>query len=549
MSSEEQNALAQGRFDYIVVGGGAAGCVLAARLSEDNSKQVLLLEAGPASDTHLPDSPLNDASRLVLENYNWHYQARLKGEYTPASEVIRQVAENPVQETRPQYFDYRVGKVMGGSSAVNGAVALRTFPRDFAAWAEMGCTQWTWDKVLPWYCRSETDIDFPDCPQHGDAGPMVLRRPAAESLHPLDAAFSQACQDLGIPYAADLNEGEAPAVGLVPANVTQLSRRVDVCQSYLMPVMDRPNLTVLTEVLVSGIRFDEQTVVGVDVIRQGRSLSFDSGEVVVAAGAIGSPALLQRSGIGDPEHLQALGIPVRVASPAVGRNLQDHASLVLWALPKTGICRPGLPWRQIAARIASGVVDAESDVQIGLLNNVESSTVPKFRNRVDYPMLVGASAMLMQPAARGQVFITSREAEVLPSIHLPLRENDDDIARMVGAVRQLWQALHAPQVASFLDGVQFWSEAMIGNDRVMHSAVKNMLNPGWHASGTVRMGPEGDPNCAAAEDGRVYGVSGLTVADASLFPLIPSMPTNLTTIMLAERIAHALKTGGLDDIA
>ncbi|KDM89831.1 GMC family oxidoreductase [Photobacterium galatheae] len=545
MSTPQQKALAQGQFDYIVVGGGAAGCVLAARLSEDSSKQVLLLEAGPASDTHLPDSPLNDASRLVLENYNWHYQAKLKGEHQPASEVIRQAAENPVQEKRPQYFDYRVGKVMGGSSAVNGAVALRTFPRDFTAWAEMGCTQWTWEKVLPWYCRLETDTDFPGCAQHGNTGPMVLRRPAPESLHPLDAAFSQACQDLGIPYAADLNAGEAPAVGLVPANVTQLSRRVDVCQSYLLPVMERPNLMVLTEVLVSCIRFEGRSAVGVEVVQEGRSLSFDAHEIVVAAGAIGTPALLQRSGIGDPEHLQALDIPVRVANPAVGRNLQDHASLVLWALPKAGVCHSGLPWRQIAARIASGVDDA-ADVQIGLLNNVESSTVPKFRDRVDYPMLVGASAMLMQPVARGQVFITSREAEVLPSIHLPLREHDEDIDRMVGAVRQLWQALHAPEVASFLDGVQFWSDAMIGNDRVMHSAVKNMLNPGWHASGTVRMGPETDPNCAAAEDGRVYGVSGLTVADASLFPVIPSMPTNLTTIMLAERIAHALKTGGLD---
>lgn len=545
MSALAEEPLAQSQFDFIIVGGGSAGCVLAARLSEDGHKRVLLLEAGPESDAHLADSPLADASRLVLEGYNWSYQAQLKGSLSPTSDVVRHLSTGQQKDKYPPPFDYRVGKVLGGSSAVNGAVALRTFPRDFARWADMGCPQWSWQHVLPWYRRLETDTDFPGDDLHGNQGPMVLRRPGADSLHPLDMAFSAACQKQGIPYTEDLNAGEAPGVGLVPSNVKQHAQRLDAYQAYLAPVQDRPNLTVLTDVLVSAIRFSGTVVSGIEAIYQGRCYSFEAGEVVLAAGAIGTPALLQRSGIGDPAHLNSLNIPVRVDRPAVGRNLQDHASLVIWALPKAGVCRRGLPWRQIAARICSGAGE-ETDVQIGLLNNVESHTVPKFRHRLEYPMIVGASAMLMQPAARGQVFITSREAEVLPSIQLPLRENEQDVHRMVGAVRQMWRALNDPEVACFLDGIQFWSEAMINSDRVMHSAVKNMLNPGWHASGTVRMGPEHNPDCAADQNGRVYGVTGLTVADASLFPVIPSMPTNLTTIMLAERISHALRTGGLD---
>ncbi|MGB7996942.1 MAG: GMC family oxidoreductase N-terminal domain-containing protein, partial [Photobacterium halotolerans] len=200
MSALAEEPLAQSQFDFIIVGGGSAGCVLAARLSEDSHKRVLLLEAGPESDAHLADSPLADASRLVLEGYNWSYQAQLKGSLSPASDLVRHLSAAQQKDKYPPPFDYRVGKVLGGSSAVNGAVALRTFPRDFARWAEMGCPQWSWQHVLPWYRRLETDTDFPGDDLHGDQGPMVLRRPDADSLHPLDRAFSAACQKQGIPY-------------------------------------------------------------------------------------------------------------------------------------------------------------------------------------------------------------------------------------------------------------------------------------------------------------------------------------------------------------
>lgn len=532
MKRSRHHPLERTEFDCIVVGGGTAGCVVAARLSEDADRSVLLLEAGRDSDVNEPGSPLRDASRLVLEGYNWDYAANVR--------EASSIGTAPGAPSTRKPFGYKLGKVLGGSSAVNGAVALRGFPGDFEHWAALGCPGWSWDSVRLWYRKLEADNAIGGAAAAVD-GPVRLRRPSPDAIHPLDRAFTEACLRIGMPYVADINEGEGEAVGPVPSNVGDDAERRDIYRCYLEPVRARSNLAILTDALTEAIVFQDRTAVAVQVARGGQRQRIKARRIVLCAGAIGSPAVLQRSGVGDPGLLGPLGIPVVQDNPAVGGNLMDHASLVIWATPKAGVCTPNLPWRQVAARTRSGV-DDRIDVQLGLLNNVDSTTVPGFRDRVDSPMLVGGSVMLMRPAARGRVAIRSREARNPPGIDLPLSLDEGDIDRMMGGVRKIWRLMTAPDVQTFLEDIPFWSAAMIDNDSVVRSAVRNLMNPGWHACGTLRMGRAEDPASVTGEDGRVHGLRGLWVADASLFPAIPSMPTNLTTVMAAERIADGIKT-------
>ncbi|OLP58917.1 hypothetical protein BJF93_23100 [Xaviernesmea oryzae] len=529
MSNVSTSSLDERVFDYAVIGGGTAGCVLANRLSADPSRSVVLIEAGVREVADAIGCPLRDSSRLILEGYNWDYEAQL----------IRARADGSPARS-PKSFPYRLGKTLGGSSAVNGAVALIGFASDFDRWAAAGCTVWGWSDVEPWF-RAIDGCER----RNSDAAiqsPLRLRFPEQSQLHSLDRAFIRACVDAGVPFIDCINRGEEPAVGLSPANVGPAAERINLFQSYVQPVLHRPNLVILTEAMANRVKTVGNRATGVEISQSGRALEIHSRNVVLSAGAVGTPLLLQRSGIGDAPQLRSLDIPIVSHLPAIGKNLSDHASVVLWAVPKSKEVHEPRPWRQVVARTPSGI-DKEIDVQLGLLNNVVSERIPAMRARTNDPALIGATVMLMRPEARGRV--AWRGPRQPPLIELPVTSSEVDVARLAGGVRQMWRLLQHPDVKENVESVRFWSEAVVANDDTLRSAVSNLANPGWHACGTVRMGSKEDKSTAVDERGAVHGLRGLFVSDASIFPSIPSMPTNLTVIMTAERIADFILNGSV----
>ncbi|GHA07268.1 GMC family oxidoreductase [Streptomyces echinoruber] len=541
-------------WEYVIVGAGSAGAVTAARLAARDSGNVLLLEAGcdqprPRDRAH----PLADASRLVLAGYNWDYRANLRTSGRLEDLLARGRAGGPgaagaagtgagggraAARALWERFPYQLGKVVGGGSAVNGAIALRGLPRDFAAWEAHGNPDWSWERVLPFYKDIENDADFPGH-LHGDSGPLPIRRTPREKVHELDAAFWEECNRQGVADLPDLNSGEEAGVGPIPGNSVD-GERVDAATAFLADSRGLPNLRLRTGARVTRVLFEKNRAVGVEAELDGRLTTIRARHVVLSAGAVGTPVVLQRSGVGDAGLLRALGIAPVVDLPGVGRNLVDHPSVVIWSRPADGVCTPGLPWRQVAARMSSGY-DGEVDVQVGLLNNVESHTVPGFVDRLGWPLVVGISVMLMRPRSRGRVFLDSADPHAAPVIELGLGTDAEDVERLCHGVRRAWSFLRSPGLASRLTRTQFWSDRTIASEGVVRSGVRHIMNPGWHAAGSCRMGPGTDPWAVADQEGRVHGTENLRIADASLFPAIPSAPTNLTTLMLAEKLARSMK--------
>ncbi|MFH8337780.1 GMC family oxidoreductase [Streptomyces sp. AM6-12] len=545
MSGTRAHAAEPRVWEYVIVGAGSAGAVTAARLAARGSGSVLLLEAGP--DQPRPRDrahPLADAGRLVLAGYNWDYRANLR-----TSSRLEDLVRAPGPAAGPgtgragasalwERFPYQLGKVVGGGSAVNGAIALRGLPRDFAAWAAHGNPDWSWEQVLPFYKDIEDDADFPG-PLHGDSGPLPVRRTPREQVHELDAEFWAECNRRGVATLPDLNAGAEAGVGAIPGNTVD-GERVDAATAFLSGPRNLPDLRLRTGVRVIRVLFEKNRAVGVETESDGRRDVVRARHVVLSAGAIGTPVILQRSGVGAAALLRALGITPVADLPGVGRGLVDHPSVVIWSRPADGVCTPGLPWRQVAARMSSGF-DDDTDIQVGLLNNVESHTIPGFVDRLGWPLVVGTSVMLLRPRSRGRVFLDSADPAAAPVIELGLGSDPEDVDRLCHGVRRAWDILRSPGLSGRLVQTQFWSDRMIASDGVVRSGVRHIMNPGWHAAGSCRMGPATDPWAVADQDGRVHGTEHLRIADASLFPAIPSAPTNLTTLMLAEKLARSTK--------
>jgi choline dehydrogenase len=497
----------------VIVGGGTSGAVLAARLSEDPDRNVLLLEAGP------DEASYPDTVRTPAREYEAIMSSALGVQWSV-----------PIGAATAPTLIYR-GEVLGGTSAVNFMAAVRGQPADYDRWDELGCEGWGWDQVLPAFRSAETDLDLGHRPLHGSDGPLTLGRWPESTWSAFHRALYDGAIELGAAASPDINDPDTlPAIGVFPGSTKpSTGERLTVSQAYLTDeVRQRPNLELRCDAPVARVSMDAMTATGV-ILRSGEVATAD--EVVLCAGAIESPKLLLLSGIGPSEDLEALGIDSLLDLRGVGSNLQDHVGLgCMYHLPDHEDL-VGSP----AKTVWVGDSGAGRGVDFHILICPISSTP-------EGGTLAQLFAFHLLPRARGTLRLSSAEPEAIPALDLPLLTNDedlDDLSRVVTLVAE-WERTEAYESlgASRISPDGALSDA---SDRaVLLGLLDRSTFSYFHQIGTCRMGAADDDGAVVDPTLAVRGTSGLRVADASVMPTIVRGNTYLGCVMVAERLARLM---------
>lgn len=524
------------RADYVIVGGGSAGCALAARLTEDPKISVMLIEAGGRDSSfyiHLPVTYY----KTTGPKFTWGFET------TPQEE--QGGIEAPFAQAR----------VLGGGSSINAQVYMRGVPEDYNSWRdEFGCSGWGFDDVLPYFVRSEDNQIFSG-KYHGTQGPLKVSDQTY--THPLTHAWLRACQEAGLHYNTDFNSGDRAGCGLYQVT-NRKGRRSSAANCYLRPAMARKNLTIVTDRLVETIKFDGRRAIGVQTNTAGeRRFVKANREVILAGGSIGTPHTLLRSGIGPADELMAMGIDVVHDSPEVGKNLQDHLDVfMIYELigPNSYDKYKKLHWQMWAglqfALFRSGPVTSNV-VEGGAFWRIDpEESIPD----VQFHFLAGAgveagipavpsgngctlNAYLVRPKSRGEVTLRSADPDDKPNIDPKFLSDPEDLTKTIESVRLGRQIMQQRALKDQLKNEHF-PGIDVQNQDELEQFVRQEARTGYHPVGTCRMGS--DDRSVVDTQLRVRGVDGLRIADNSVMPRIISGNTNATAIMIGERAADFL---------
>lgn len=526
-------------FDYIIVGAGSAGCVLANRLTESGEHQVLLVETGGSDKSIFIQMPTALSIPMNTEKYAWQF------------------------ETEPEpYLDNRRmhcprGKVLGGSSSINGMVYVRGHAKDFDEWAEQGAHQWDYSHCLPYFKKAETWA-FGGDEYRGDAGPLAVNN-GNEMKNPLYRAFIEAGQQAGYEFTHDYNGARQEGFGAMHMTVKN-GKRWSTANAYLRPAMSRDNLTVVTHALVEKVTLEGKTATGIQYRRAGKTITAEARkEVILSAGSIGSPHLLQLSGIGDPEVLSQAGIELKHALPGVGENLQDHLEFYFQFKCKQPITLNGK-----LNLLSKGWIGARwllTKTGLGATNHFESCGFIRSNAGVKWPDLQyhflpaamrydGRAAFdghgfqvhigHNKPKSRGFVRVHSSDPTVPPKIQFNYLQHEDDREGFRDCVKRTREIIAQPAFDDYRDG-EIQPGEKIQSDHEIDAFVRSHVESAYHPSCSCKMGT--DAMAVVDPTTRVHGLEGLRVVDSSIFPTIPNGNLNAPTIMVAERAADLILFG------
>lgn len=525
-------------FDYIVIGSGSAGSLMANRLSADPANRIALIEAGP-SDRRWPVNiktmmPVGNIFLLPHARYNW--QHRLSGNAAIGHREI----------------GFPRGKLFGGCSAINGGVYIRGQREDYDAWEAAGNEGWSYDDVLPAFTAVE-NYAGPDTPWHGKGGELDVQKP--RSFNPLTAAIVDAAEQAGHRRNEDFAGERQDGFGRYDLNQRN-GTRLSSARAFLHPALGRPNLTVFEDTLVRRILTDRGRAIGVEIDREGARQTLSANrEIILCAGAINSPQLLMLSGIGPEDHLRAMGIAPVHHLPGVGAHLQDHPTVHLamenptgesYALSRRSLPRVLLsPFRYLLNRggmLASNVAECggflctdgsgRPDIQITFLVGLKA-------NARIIPSTHGYMALiqLLRPKSAGSVRLASNRPEDKPVIDPNFFAHPDDMKTLIAGFREARRIFAQPALAT-MTGNEIEPGARYQSDAELDGALRRIVNTAYHPTGTCKMGPDGDPMAVVDARLRVRGLSGLRIVDAAVMPDIVSGNTSAPTMMIAERAAR-----------